>query len=428
MLTTRAWQATFVACAVSLLCLPGAGAATVAGLSTRARHAAASDIDSTSTSFGAFWQGFDFHWLRKVVGFETPHRLGTFASYIDDQALAGSAGARAHNASKPLKAAAACGVSGTYHTTLTPGVDGDYAHPGVMFTAVNDGSGVTQIHRGVAQVQFVDNSTGPSDSPSALSHVTTGFSATGLPSSQGAVAVLGGIEVDMKCVGSGCNSNGAWITDLNVTIGDCDADSSNTALDCLVHITLGRGWTPAHGGGKPYNDHMEFTFLVYYTVVAAAPGADFAAFQDQPRSMQSDIFAGIQTQAVTVPKAPLEGYTYVPAFTSFGFELLETKGHTNRGRYMEQLHFTVSPGTTPWAFSWQAAFLAPSITTYASDVRYTAAATVLAFGPKTSVGAQQTAAGSICENDKDGIITTFRCSSVGLPQDLSDTVDVMGKC
>ena len=33
---------------------------------------------------------------------------------------------------------------------------------------------------------------------------------------------------------------------------------------CPVYIGLSRGWTPSHGGGKPYNYHMAYNVTVNY--------------------------------------------------------------------------------------------------------------------------------------------------------------------
>ena len=33
------------------------------------------------------WQGFSYEWLHHIAGFETPHRLGTFASMFTNASL-----------------------------------------------------------------------------------------------------------------------------------------------------------------------------------------------------------------------------------------------------------------------------------------------------------------------------------------------------
>ncbi len=30
------------------------------------------------------WQGWEYQWLHRVLGFQTPHRLGSFASLLSD--------------------------------------------------------------------------------------------------------------------------------------------------------------------------------------------------------------------------------------------------------------------------------------------------------------------------------------------------------
>ena len=114
---------------------------------------------------------------------------------------------------------------------------------------------------------------------------------------------------------------------------------------------------------------------------------------------------------------------HVAGLRGFGFELLETKGEANRGRYLEQLSFSVAQGPVSgdsWGYTWSAGFVSPSVTTYASDVVYTVEPTMLAFGSGVGVTSQQSATGAVCEDDN----ITFKCSSKHLPQDLSDTVPV----
>lgn len=49
--------------------------------------------------------------LAQIVGFETPHRLGSFANYVDNQTVTANAGGSVT-------------LGGSYHMTFTPGVDG----------------------------------------------------------------------------------------------------------------------------------------------------------------------------------------------------------------------------------------------------------------------------------------------------------------
>lgn len=119
--------------------------------------------------------------------------------------------------------------------------------------------------------------------------------------------IIDGFNVDMKCVGSGCNSNGIWATNLNVSLGVCES-SSATTMSCEAHITVERGWTPSHGGGKAYNAHMQYDFEVFYLAVSGASGA-FTFQQDSQQRVQSTIFSGVQTNSRTL--AGPQGYTGV---------------------------------------------------------------------------------------------------------------------
>lgn len=197
-------------------------------------------------------------------------RLGSFANVIHDT------GVDAVSSSKWC-------ANGTYHMELTPGVDGkpasstahahavvltvcwlawfghtgDYAHPEVFYTALlSDDPAAPSISSSSTQFQFTDNST---DTPAkhASSFIQHNFVATAGASTEAFEVVLAGFDVQMKCVGSGCNSNGAWVYHLNVSLGDCTpsaAASPAASLDCSLDFVLERGWTPSHGGGKAYND------------------------------------------------------------------------------------------------------------------------------------------------------------------------------
>ena len=42
---------------------------------------------------------------------------------------------------------------------------------------------------------------------------------------------------------------------------------------CPLYFGLGRGWTPSHGGGKPYNYEMAYNVTVLYTRVQYSASA-----------------------------------------------------------------------------------------------------------------------------------------------------------
>lgn len=44
-------------------------------------------------------------------------------------------------------------------------------------------------------------------------------------------------------------------------------------IDCTLLFNLGRGWTPSHGGGKPYNYQMAFNATVHYWTVVYQTGS-----------------------------------------------------------------------------------------------------------------------------------------------------------
>ena len=117
------------------------------------------------------------------------------------------------------------------------GVDGDYAHPQVLYTSLD---GNKLVHHRVASWRAHDRVN--SDDTASI-HLEQPLNNT----VSGAIGVvLSGIRIDMRCVdsqqpaGRTCNSNGIWPSALFVDV-----------LGPKVVFNLTRTWTPLHGGGKP---------------------------------------------------------------------------------------------------------------------------------------------------------------------------------
>eukprot|EP01137_Pigoraptor_chileana_P021128 Opistho-2@84450 len=72
------------------------------------------------------WTGFDHQWQRQVLGFQTPHRMGTFANWIELTSDDDSGG-----------------VSATAHFSFTPGVDGDFGKTALFSSVVKKSQAVS---------------------------------------------------------------------------------------------------------------------------------------------------------------------------------------------------------------------------------------------------------------------------------------------
>ena len=158
------------------------------------------------------WQGFHFQWLRRELGFETPHRLGSVASYIYNVSSACSMVDRN------------CSVFGTYQVQFTPGVSGDYAYPKAyyQFAAAVDPS-LIELTSGNATFSFQDNSTTEPVLHASTSHrVNITLPLSELSENQ---LLLQGFHIDMKCLPTSnhpCNSNAIWPYYFNISLaGKC---------------------------------------------------------------------------------------------------------------------------------------------------------------------------------------------------------------
>lgn len=360
--------------AVSLrLCLVCVAAAATAAVAAAAPQPAAAVL----------WQSFHHQWLRNVVGFETPHRMGSIANHFTAEAAADN----------------------VFTATFTPGVDGDFAHPAAGYQCFQPRPGV-QVARATASLTFNQTTALPAAHPQSETEVSARVE---LPLAPGAVtAFLDGFAIDMRCVGAGCNSNGAWVWKLRLAVGACEAASSSSVA-CTVDVGLARGWTPSHGGGKAYNANM--TFAVTVPVLAVSGGTPHPATMAE----SSTIFSGPVRAVHNVTgagAAPL-----VVGMTGFSYELDVTDGRLDRGRYLQAVGFGVAPEPNGASYAVTAEFLAPKLTTYPANVRYEVNTTAVA-GVAAAVSAQHTVQGTICEDDKP----LFFCKAKGLPNSLTTTV------
>ena len=140
-------------------------------------------------SDGAFvWQGFDFAWLRREVGFQTPHRFGTFSSRFDNLSFTSSAHATAE-----------------YHAAFTPGVNGDFSHPKTFFRVIGSPQrSVSLLSKSIvfSTVDLLNKTTN-----TAIVQKQQPFSFR--PVANQAAGLINGLKISMKCItgpGKICNS------------------------------------------------------------------------------------------------------------------------------------------------------------------------------------------------------------------------------
>lgn len=165
------------------------------------------------------WQGFHLQWLRRELGFETPHRLGSVASYISNVSST-------CDTNKPPSVDPNCSVFGTYKVQFTPGVSGDYAYPAVHYQIVA-ATNPSEIDIDTGNVTFSlrDNSTTDPvlhANTSQNMNVTLALSNSLLSSqNQQYQLLLQGFQVDMKCISTPnhpCNSNAIWPYYFNISV------------------------------------------------------------------------------------------------------------------------------------------------------------------------------------------------------------------
>lgn len=383
--------------------------------------------DDSPVHGGLVWQGFHFAWLRRVLGAQTPHRMGTQRHYLDQTGVSGPS-------ADPWKASA------DFHVTFTPGVDGDFQHPKAMSAAVYAPGSSASFSFGSRSFFVQDNSTLGAVPHADLEHEEQWD--MGVAAGSSAELLLAGYEVEMHCVGSDCNSSGCqrrrdatcrpplshfpldadgiWAYHWHISVDSGEADPTTGSVACSARLEIGRGWTPSHGGGKAYNPQMNYTVTIHYALVELPAGA---AHRDT-LSAQSTLFEPLTTGTRHVTGA--SGSTQVVGVRGFEFTLTETNNQPNRGRYFEELAFFVQDAggmgpTGVGSYNYTMGVASPKLTTYASDVALGMNTSLLTFpaGAVETDAAIVTSA-TICEDDPP----LFHCSAKGLPESLSDTVPI----
>lgn len=356
------------------------------------------------------WQGAHAMWLHRIAGFETPHRLGTFVNLVSgpNGAVDGSDSAQASSLGG--------GGAGTFSYAFTPGVDGDFAYP-AAHVAFLSGLATEEQTWWMSWNDTVGS--GPDGVPTAASEAAV---ASDVPAD--AIVLLRGVDLEMKCVpgpNRTCNSQAIWPYHLDLGL------TRSAGSTWGAYITLARGWTPSHGGGKPLSTMMTYRLGVGVTVVRQPPAG--AQLLQGRFDSNTTVHSAPATGQVTVRRAKDATVpdnatcAWVSSPSRIGFDLLETKGRANRGRYIRSLDFTVLDvayssrcGDTHVATA-AAGISSPPATTYAASER--AWVDFATLSVPTSTGATVRGPGyvngTVCEDDKT---SAFYCHAHSMPSRL----------
>ena len=352
------------------------------------------------------WQGVQHSWQRHVLDlFATPHRLGSVANYVET--VAGSGGSNETVA----------------NITMTPGVNGDFAHPSTFFVSfpATPAQGIYYAETSV-KWSFLGNASYDPEQKAVFSSdaysvpVSLSFPSSSLATPE---VFLRGWRLDMRCdpslqpSGRECNSDGVWPSRVSASAHSCTTSSgpSSLSVSCTLDLALDRYWTPILGGGKPFNYVMSFDFYAY---LAAATAKSFS-------STRASLALRADTHSRPRPlPASLAGRPGFPdgvlAVTGFSFQYLETDGMHELGRYIEDLMFYVSNATYANAtgtvsYDYTVGIHAP-ISTMPSLVDYTLATSLLQFSSPLPSPSPSSASGSLCIPDP---ATHFSCTFHALP-------------
>ncbi|KAK3242278.1 hypothetical protein CYMTET_48015 [Cymbomonas tetramitiformis] len=313
------------------------------------------------------WHGFRHVWERRVAGFETPHRFGSFQNAISNESL---------------------------YLEFTPGVNGDFAFPAAYFADVRAGATAHgKIAFTLEDAIIAENNT------ARVRHTE--------PAPVG-TTLLSGVSILMKCLTPGvCNSNAVWPTALTVSL-DAGAPGGGFVL-----FELARGYTPSHGGGKPLSARMQYNVTLEYVTLPEAKGVTPIRVEQK----------GDLHTAPARRSASVDAPAGVLGLTGFGFNLLETGGHKDLGRYLEGLDFSLGDWRYTSGhhnFSWAAGVWAPSATTADSNLLSWLDVTVV-HAAGAEAAATQMLNGTVCMDDR-AFPYVFRCHAHGLPQQFSTVI------
>jgi hypothetical protein len=281
-------------------------------MATRAALIALLVVGTATASVVTTYQGFDFKWNRRMLDFETPHRIGNIQSVIEPSTAA------------PGKMVA--------NFTWAPGVNGDWAFPGAYYSQHEEANASVAIQ--VVTLKWTDGIDPTSKYP--FTNVTT-VAQVAIPDGNTRL-VMSGWELSMACVeGPGliCNGHkskagvveGIWPSTMEIGV------APNGTNNEQVKIVLNRAWTPWHGGGKALSTKMSYVAKVYLRAVPMNLVVREKKLRATSELHKPPAFEQVITGETTA--------TF--GLTRFRFDLFETKGMKDLGRYFETLNFGIQP-------------------------------------------------------------------------------------
>lgn len=227
----------------------------------------------------------------------------------------------------------------------------------------------------------------------------------------------------MRCIGSTCNSNGAWFSKFSMgltsaTCKDAPLPSPHQSVGrdnlCQGTIELVRTWAPFGGGGKPFNPHMGFNATVHLKVLTA-PDLVFeeASVASEISNHDSSPATGSGTFDMSANSS-----NFVVGVTSFSWELASSS--REQGRYFEHVGFSVAKASNA-SYTYRAGVLSPPLTTLPSKVTVGMGLVgITSKGFNSGPEVQETV--TVCEDDK---ATKFSCVEHNMTAQLCAQKDIV---
>ncbi|HAN30290.1 MAG TPA: hypothetical protein DCQ06_01710 [Myxococcales bacterium] len=264
------------------------------------------------------WRGFEHRWLRRVLGFSTPHRISKLASYVDQR-------------QQPA-----------FHFAQATGVDGNYMRPIGHYGVVSAPEMLSCTRR--LKMSFSDQIQG--EPPRASSTIEQSIEIPTLAEHAGhwpVVAVLNGFSIRSRCEDQHqsqdcpCNSDGFWPSELG-----CELIQNGQSLRLV--FSLERAWTPMLGGLPPFEIKALNRRLDYEVEVSVL-------FMAAPSLQNTQICSLRQTTTARAPKPASITLQDTPlGLTRWGFRLADhaKRGpRKHRGRYLDGLGFWLANDIGP---------------------------------------------------------------------------------
>ena len=390
------------------------------------------------------WQGFHYEWERKIVSFQTPHRMGSIGSTLRMSSFS----------EKKIK--------GFANLKFTPGVNGDFSYPITKFQILNFDSEKLKIENFEIKFFFSDEINSEFEAFSTFNE----FFEIEVGEEDEFESVLDGFDLEIKCIGDDCNSNGIWPFRIDFLADDCEVseevgkfDTVNDVLNkinendkennfdkknehygqehilkkernlnikkklkCGARVIINRGWTPTNGGGKSLNSKMEYSITIKLKLFSWKDKT-IKIIKNKIQKQKKSIFE-IQKSTEKVNYNLKKNFVGISAFKNFGFNLYNPK-YKKKGRYLTFLDFSIKSNNDYkrqiYSFDLNSTFFSPKRTTKDSFVDYNSEI-VSFFFPNDilKIGNFEEIKGEVCVDD---LSTLFWCKFKGMENKTEDSVE-----